>query len=456
MKKTLLFVILALSINAYAQNKRPTSNKQHQTSNSMENVQGKMEVGGWKTSGIYSEKNAGQAIKHQTPKQLIQLYDSIYQWQWDTLSIGWAINPYYKYINIVYDANNNQTSELGQSWNGSAWVNDYQCTFTYDANNNMTSGLRQSWNGSAWENYEQYIFTYDANNNMTSRLNQSWNGSAWENYEQYIITYDANNNMTSRLNQSWNGSAWVNNWQHTYTYDANNNLTSELFQSWNGSAWENSCQYTYTYDANNNRTSRLRQNWNGSAWVNNWQNTYTYDANNNMTSEFDQYWNGSTWEDSSQDTYTYDASNNLTSEFDQYWNGSAWVNSLQCTYTYDVNNFLESESYKFWNGAGTEVTDGDSTYYYFHTVVVGINDLIVREGSITVYPNPSADGKFTISSNSTISSIEIYNVLGEKIYSKQINSEKADIDLSKQANGIYFYQIKNEKKILKTGKIIIE
>jgi len=40
---------------------------------------------------------------------------------------------------IYYDANNNKTSELYQTWDGSAWVNGYLNTFTYDANNNLAS-----------------------------------------------------------------------------------------------------------------------------------------------------------------------------------------------------------------------------------------------------------------------------------------------------------------------------
>ena len=48
---------------------------------------------------------------------------------------------------------------------------------------------------------------------------------------------------------------------------------------------------------------------------------------------------------------------------------------------------------------------------------------MIQEGNITVYPNPSS-GKFTISSNNIISSIEIYNLLGEQIYSDFTNNRQ--------------------------------
>jgi hypothetical protein len=228
-----------------------------------------------------------------------------------------------------------------------------------------------------------------------------------------------------------------------------------LYQTWVGSAWENSYQYIYTYDANNNRTSLLYQTWVGSAWENSYQYIYTYDASNNLTSELDQNWNGSAWMNSQQCIYTYDAKNNLTNYLVQTWNGSAWINNTQYTYTYDANNFAISRSYKYWNSAGTIVDYGDSTYYYFHTVL-GINDLIVPVESITVYPNPSS-GKFTISSNSTISALEIYNLLGELIYSDfKLNQQKSkEIDLSGSAKGIYFIKTYSGTKIY-TRKIVVQ
>ena len=48
------------------------------------------------------------------------------------------------------------------------------------------------------------------------------------------------------------------------------------------------------------------------------------------------------------------------------------------------------------------------------------------------------------------------NVLGEKIYSSKINSDKAEIDLSKQPKGIFLFQLQSDRRILGRGKIIIE
>ena len=153
-------------------------------------------------------------------------------------------------------------------------------TDSYDANNNEIGYVAQTWNGSAWVNDYQYMQTYDANNNDILSVEQGWNGSTWVNSSQSIYTYNANNIAISEIDQGWNGSAWVNNYQYTYTYDANNNLTNSLTQIWNSSAWGNSYLTVYTYNANHKATYYLSQNWNGTSWINAGYDNYTYDADN--------------------------------------------------------------------------------------------------------------------------------------------------------------------------------
>ena len=61
---------------------------------------------------------------------------------------------------------------------------------------------------------------------------------------------------------------------------------------------------------------------------------------------------------------------------------------------------------------------------------------------VTISPNPSTDIFSVVTSETTPSQIIITNMLGEKIYSSQINSQKSEIDLSKHPAGIYFLNTK--------------
>jgi hypothetical protein len=73
----------------------------------------------------------------------------------------------------------------------------------------------------------------------------------------------------------------------------------------------------------------------------------------------------------------------------------------------------------------------------------------------SIYPNPSK-GVFTVQTEkSMIGSIEIFNVVGEKICSKTIQTEKTEINLSNENTGIYFVKISNGVSTV-TKKIVIQ
>ncbi len=102
-------------------------------------------------------------------------------------------------------------------------------------------------------------------------------------------------------------------------------------------------------------------------------------------------------------------------------------------------------------------TSGCGTIFRFQQLGTGIAEDKVQSG-FNVFPNPS-NGKFTINNNGSgivNYKLEIYNVIGEKIYAinKFHNQTSNDIDLSKFPRGIYFAKIYEGQTIL-TKKIVI-
>ncbi|HSY76587.1 MAG TPA: T9SS type A sorting domain-containing protein, partial [Bacteroidia bacterium] len=88
-----------------------------------------------------------------------------------------------------------------------------------------------------------------------------------------------------------------------------------------------------------------------------------------------------------------------------------------------------------------------------------INTINTESTNVFVYPNPS-NGLFTIESSvvSPKSSVEIFNVLGEKVYSSQftINNSQLIIDLSGHPAGIYIYKVMSESgDFISCGRVII-
>lgn len=93
---------------------------------------------------------------------------------------------------------------------------------------------------------------------------------------------------------------------------------------------------------------------------------------------------------------------------------------------------------------------------------------IIEKSSVSLFPNPN-NGVFTIQwsvrmypfgINSVQSSVlEIYNVLGEKVFTETLRSAQGDntINLIGQPNGMYLYRIVDENgELIGEGKFIIE
>lgn len=94
----------------------------------------------------------------------------------------------------------------------------------------------------------------------------------------------------------------------------------------------------------------------------------------------------------------------------------------------------------------------DTSSYTNVTVIAGN---VLEEIGIRIYPNPSS-GQFTIEVEKPENAlIEIYNILGEKIFENKITDSKTKINLNHEA-GIYFLKIKTGKKIINNVKIIIQ
>lgn len=86
---------------------------------------------------------------------------------------------------------------------------------------------------------------------------------------------------------------------------------------------------------------------------------------------------------------------------------------------------------------------------------VGIEEVNNSEKKYILYPNPNT-GSFRISSQELIPNtrIEIYSIIGNKVYERNINSLNQEITLDFRS-GVYTYRIISKQTTIKQGKIII-
>jgi hypothetical protein len=127
---------------------------------------------------------------------------------------------------------------------------------------------------------------------------------------------------------------------------------------------------------------------------------------------------------------------------------ASWLDGLQATLGSNVvgptNNSAEWPFIARWQPCTSQNSEG-------------INE-IKNKPEVSLYPNPS-NGKFIIQSVgfNYKSLIEIYNVLGEKVYTSNVSSFYTTIDISNEANGIYLYRMIDEKGGPSSeGKFIIQ
>jgi hypothetical protein len=120
-----------------------------------------------------------------------------------------------------------------------------------------------------------------------------------------------------------------------------------------------------------------------------------------------------------------------------------------------IDNYLQEEievtddfSYNFTVDSSIEGSDDQSRFQLMLTpVTLGQDDYLVN--SVRLYPNPATDFlNLDGVDNSSISDIEIYSMLGQKLNSDFITTEKGiQLDVSPLNTGLYLVKIKTEKGI---------
>ncbi len=95
---------------------------------------------------------------------------------------------------------------------------------------------------------------------------------------------------------------------------------------------------------------------------------------------------------------------------------------------------------------------------YDSTAVTGIPTVAGNDDKISIYPNPN-DGNFTIQLQNINQNtqIEIFNVLGENVYTAPLNSVNTQINLSDHPAGLYLYRILTiDGQFISSGKFVVE
>ena len=96
---------------------------------------------------------------------------------------------------------------------------------------------------------------------------------------------------------------------------------------------------------------------------------------------------------------------------------------------------------------------GSNNVYFTIDCTVGISDACNESNRINIYPNPSRDIINVQTENINNEIIEIYNVSGRLVYSREVNKNPTTIDMSGYPKGLYFVKVIQDGAV-KVGKVI--
>ena len=85
---------------------------------------------------------------------------------------------------------------------------------------------------------------------------------------------------------------------------------------------------------------------------------------------------------------------------------------------------------------------------------IGIKENKKNYDKILVYPNPS-NGQFVVSCDQIIENIELYDVVGKKLFTDTPNNNTAQINL-RLTEGLYFYRTRLQDGSIYSGKILVQ
>lgn len=127
-----------------------------------------------------------------------------------------------------------------------------------------------------------------------------------------------------------------------------------------------------------------------------------------------------------------------------FGDGSPIDNTANPSHTFGVGSWTVTLTVTSAGGCNTSVTTQNVT-------IVATDIANANMGTFNVYPNPSNTGLFTIDMlTATKANIEVYNTLGELVYSSAVATSSSSLDLSGLGAGVYSMKvISSDRNIVK-------
>jgi hypothetical protein len=162
------------------------------------------------------------------------------QLYWNNMVAGYQKTAF---SSFTYNANDVQIGERSETWSQSpaTLTSASRLTITLNAADLPLLALREdssSTTSGVWRDANKRTYTYDANNNQTSEVYQTWNSTdnALRNVVRFTKSYSATNKNLQTSNDNWDAatSAWLPNYETVSEYNADDfRVAYEYKTNWN-------------------------------------------------------------------------------------------------------------------------------------------------------------------------------------------------------------------------------
>jgi hypothetical protein len=325
---------------------------------------------------------------------------------------------------------------------------------SYNADGQVTQELSEIFFDGSWENASRVLTTYDAQKQISSQENQGFerNGT-WqtESGVQYQNEYSPANYLTTQTIRGYQTQTktYVDSLRYQYTLAANGEWTSRVEQGFDNGTWENQerQQNVVWYDfAKGQMASAEIQGWTGRQWQTVARTIGTYTAT--TTELIIQERVGNAWENLQRQVARYDDKGNLVQAKIEEWDGSAWVVSfidvqIQLFYNSDSSVRRRITSAVIFGNPLTPLSLDNFSGY--RTLVLGTQPRQTPLLATQAYPNPSTDGRFTVSlpTAATAARVQVLDALGRQVATDSWTGSRSSylLNLSGQRAGVYTVKI---------------
>lgn len=448
----LLFIVGTFSVSVAAQVHTPATERPLPL---MKQIQSQWQVPLTEQSQQLSFQPLSKQFTHQMmqpatgDRELVQVYDSIYYWDWDLNTGEWSLML--RHIDLQFDDNYTIVGSNTQLWTGSDWQNYVMTSQSVSDDGQTITSTQQVWVNNAYVNDQRMIQQLGVPNWPDTIVTiQNWTNGAWVNEYRWTIAHHDHGALAYELDQVWLDGEWVNTTLFEYFHEGWEFINSGiLISEWVNDQWLNVIRYTMTYYPDNTMSGKLEEFNIDNFWVNSTKDTlFTYNDLGSNTGYTRYIWTGDDWMNMYKIENTYDSRNNRISNLVFQWmNSWSLVSREISNYTYDENNFIMGESVLNYEGSETEPLAGDSTNYIYHTVITGSGQVPVANASIAVWPNPGKD-VFNISSNEVIQQTDVYDINGHLLRTIVASGQSGNkIDLTEAPNGVYILKVLTESGI---------